>query len=189
VFGVDVEGAVELALSHGAEYAEVRFESMMKTEVRASDEIKVSSRSTGGFGVRVLLNGSWGFTSVNSPDDLEWAVRKAVGLAKVSGGDVKLAEVKPVRDYVRSRMKVKPSEVPLDEKVEAVRGLLNDLPKAPRKTVKYSDFSGIKRLVTSEGTEIEWELAGIALEADLTVSSGGRSAWLFSVTGSIERGF
>lgn len=186
---MDVGSAVEFALSLGAEYAEVRSERLMKTEVRASDEIKVSSRSTGGFGVRVLLNGSWGFASVNSPDDLEWAVRRAVELAKVSKGDARLAEVKPVRDYVRSRMKVKPSEVSLDEKVGVVRRLLNDLPEAPRKTVKYSDFSGTKRLVTSEGTEIEWELAGISLEADLTVSSSGRSAWLFSITGSLERGF
>jgi len=189
VISVDVSRVVELALSLGAEYAEVREERLIKTEIAGSDEINVSTRYSGGFGVRVLVNGSWGFASVNSPGDLEWAVRKAVGLAKVSGGDVKLAEVKPVRDRVRSRMKVRPSEVSLEEKVEAVKELLNDLPEAPRKTVKYSDFSGIKRLVTSEGTEIEWELTGISFEADLVVSSNGRSAWLFSLTGSIERGF
>jgi TldD protein len=79
--------------------------------------------------------------------------------------------------------------VSLEEKVEVVRGLLNGLPEASRKVVKYSDFSGVKRLITSEGTEIEWELTGISFEVDLAVSSGGRSAWLFSLTGSIERGF
>ncbi|EEB74459.1 TldD/PmbA family protein [Thermococcus sp. AM4] len=186
---MDVERAVELALSLGAEYVEVREERLLKTEITGSEEVTVSTRSIGGFGVRVLVNGSWGFVSVNSPEDIEWAVRKAVKLARVGKSSVRLAEIKPVRDIVKSRMKVRPPEVPVDEKVEAVRGLLNELPEASRKIVKYSDFSGFKRLITSEGTEIEGELVGISFEADLAVSSNGRSAWLFSLTGSIERGF
>ncbi|WP_167911236.1 TldD/PmbA family protein [Thermococcus sp. 21S7] len=186
---MDAERAAELALSLGAEYAEVRLERLIKTEISGSDEINVSARSTGGFGVRVLAKGSWGFASVTSEDDLEWAVRKALKLARVGEGSVKLAEIKPVRDRVGSGMRVKPSDVPLEEKVEAVRALVDDLPDASRRVVKYSDFSGFKRLVTSEGTEIEWELGAISFEADLAVSSDGRSAWLFSLTGSVERGF
>lgn len=186
---MDASRVVELALSLGAEYAEVREERLIRTEITGSDGISVSARSTGGFGVRVLAGGSWGFVSVNSPKDLEWAVEKAVKLAQVSKGNIKLADVKPARDRVRSGMRVKPPEVPPDEKVEAVKELLNALPEASRKAVKYSDFSGIKRLITSEGTEIEWELSGISLEANLAVSSSGRSSWLFGLTGSVERGF
>ncbi|GAB6134744.1 metallopeptidase TldD-related protein [Thermococcus prieurii] len=186
---MDVERAVELALSLGAEYAEVREERLLRTGVTGSEEVTVSTRSIGGFGVRVLANGSWGFVSVNSQEDLEWAVKRAIKLARVGKSNVRLAEIKPVRDRVKSRMKVKPPEVPLEEKVEVVRGLLNGLPEASRKVVKYSDFSGVKRLITSEGTEIEWELAGISFITYLTASSNGRSAELFSLTGSIERGF
>ncbi|CAI1493227.1 TldD protein, part of proposed TldE/TldD proteolytic complex (PMID 12029038) [Thermococcus nautili] len=186
---MDVERAVELALSLGAEYAEVRVERLLRTGVMGSEEVTVSTRSTGGFGIRVLANGSWGFVSVNSREDLEWAVKRAIKLARVGKSSVRLAEIKPIRDRVKSRMKVKPAEVPLEEKVEVVRGLLNELPEASRKVVKYSDFSGVKRLITSEGTEIEWELAGISFITYLTASSNGRSAELFSLTGSIERGF
>ncbi|WP_246112354.1 TldD/PmbA family protein [Thermococcus aciditolerans] len=186
---MEVEKAVELALSLGAEYAEVRCEELLRAEITASERVDVSARSTGGFGVRVLVNGSWGFASVNSREDLGWAVEKAVRLARIGEGRVRLAKVGPVRDRVKSKMKIKPSEVSLDEKVEAVKELLNALPEASRKVVKYSDFSGFKRLVTSEGTEIEWELEGISFEVDLAVSSNGRSAWLFELTGSVERGF
>ncbi|KQH81471.1 hypothetical protein AMR53_11300 [Thermococcus thioreducens] len=188
---VDTKRALELALSVGAEYAEVREERVLKTEIVVSEGLRISRRILGGFGVRVLVDGSWGFSSVNSEKDLEWAIRNAVKLAGIQRGKVKLAEIKPVRDVVRSRMKRKPSEVPLEEKIELVKGLHSSLPAdaVSRKVVKYSDFSGFKRLVTSEGTEIEWELTGVSFVADLAVSSGGRSAWLFDVSGSIERGF
>ncbi|WP_168188399.1 TldD/PmbA family protein [Thermococcus indicus] len=188
---MDAERALELALSLGAEYAEVREERVLKTRITASEDVNVSTRSAGGFGVRVLANGSWGFVSVNSEKDLEWAVRNAVKLAGIRRGGVKLAEVRPVRDTVRSGIKRRPSNVPPEEKVEVVKDLYSLVPDeaVSRKVVKYSDFSGFKRLTTSEGTEIEWELEGISLEADLTAFSNGRSAWLFSLTGSIERGF
>ncbi len=68
---MDVEGAIELALSLCAEYAEVREERLLRTEIEGSGEVTVSSRYIGGFGVRVLVNGSWGFVSVNSPEDLK----------------------------------------------------------------------------------------------------------------------
>ncbi len=68
---MDAERALELALSLGAEYAEVREERVLKTRITASEDINVSTRSAGGFGIRILANGSWGFVSVNSPEDLK----------------------------------------------------------------------------------------------------------------------
>jgi len=111
---VDVQRVVELALPLGAEYAEVREERrLLRTEIPGSEEIAVSTRSIGGFGVRVLAESLWGFVSVSSLEDLEWAVRKAVKLVRVGKSNVRLAKVKPVRDRVRSGMKVKPPEMSL----------------------------------------------------------------------------
>lgn len=189
---LEPEKAVRMALELGADYAEIRAENIERLEIiMRNDELHISTRETGGFGVRVLLNGAWGFFSANSEPDLQKAVKMAVKMARINKGNVKLAGIRPVNDVVKSPMKFKPSDVPLEEKMEFLQHILKKLPfeGVRSRTIAYRDFEGKKTLITSEGTKIEWELAGIRMEASVIVSTDGRDANLFEIHGSVERGF
>ncbi len=149
---LEPEKAVRMALELGADYAEIRAENIERLEIiMRNDELHISTRETGGFGVRVLLNGAWGFFSANSEPDLQKAVKMAVKMARINKGNVKLAGIRPVNDVVKSPMKFKPSDVPLEEKMEFLQHILKKLPfeGVRSRTIAYRDFEGKKTLITS----------------------------------------
>lgn len=119
--------ALERARKLGATYADVRVVDKRQESVRTKNgnvESMGSSRSRG-FGVRVLYDGAWGFSSSStvSPPEIERVAAEAVAIAKASatakrGKDIVLAPVNPVVGKWESKYRIDPFTVPAEEKIK-----------------------------------------------------------------------
>ena len=170
--------ALNVAEQLGASYADVRV--MERTtegiDVKNGRVEGVSSGSSQGFNVRVIVNGAWGFASSASMDDAEaervarLAVQIARASAMVAGEPVRLSPLAPQRGSYRTPMEIDPFRVPLNQKVQ----LLLDADAAMH-SVKGVTLTGgqmeysreQKLFMSSEGSEIEQELfdTGAAISA------------------------
>jgi TldD protein len=80
--------AIELIARAGCEYGDVRFCNYRSQNLYARDRSlsQLSDNVSSGFGVRVLLNGAWGFAASphKTPAEVERIVALAVDIAKGS---------------------------------------------------------------------------------------------------------
>lgn len=139
--------ALERAKARGASYADVRILRRENEDIllRTGKVEGLSRDSSYGFGVRVIVDGAWGFAC--SPNvSLEEADRiagEAVSTARASAtlkrGDLVLSDLEPHVGSYSSQFDVDPFDVPLEEKI----GFLKDLDKILRQDekVKLSDCS------------------------------------------------
>lgn len=120
--------AIETALSSGAAYADIRIVELKDDNIitRNGKIRNVNIRESRGFGVRVIVDGAWGFSSNNevSPSQIEMVTKEAVKIARASAKlkkrDLILAPAKPVRDTYKTPIRRDPFEVPLEEKIESL---------------------------------------------------------------------
>jgi TldD protein len=158
--------AVEAARAAGAVYADARVvtDESESITVRNQEMEGIDRSRSEGIGIRVLVNGYWGFaaTARLEPAELERTAELAVEIAKAASRlpmeRVRLTEVEPATGTWHSPMREDPFHVPLEEKVallmEATRRM---------QTVDGVSFAegGIDlfrrhtRLATSEGTAID----------------------------------
>ena len=151
----------------GAEYVEVRAQTLFKTLLTTKDgTVEGAKQGTeSGAGIRALVNGAWGFVSLGKLEQkpLKDAVEEAVKLAKAASlqvkSPVKLAEVKAVEDRVAANSKKNPLGVSMQEKIadalamdKAARGFDSRIKSC---TISYLDVTGTSIFVNSDGTCIE----------------------------------
>jgi TldD protein len=160
------EHAVAAALGAGASYADarvvVRRSQVVGTRNRRVERLDDSE--TEGIGVRVLVDGAWGFACARRLDGsgAEDAARKAVAFAKAApGGHGRaLASVEPARGEYRILVDRDPFSVPVAEKVElclqAEEGLQHEDVKVTSASVRAQREH--KFFVSSEGASTEQEL-------------------------------
>lgn len=119
--------AIDAARGAGASYADARVATVRNQTVAAREQRvqAVNSSETFGFGVRVLVDGSWGFAASNvvTADEAARVARRAVEQARANRASqnrpVTLAPVEPVRDARWSTpIEIDPFEIPIEEKVE-----------------------------------------------------------------------
>jgi len=112
------EKAVQIALQHGSQYCDARAESVQITGlVIENGEVEnLISSSDSGLGIRVLVNGAWGFCSMSDPQSFEPvkeniidAIKSARRYSEYKKQKVRLADVKPCIDVVDYTAKVLPS--------------------------------------------------------------------------------
>ncbi|HET6744764.1 MAG TPA: TldD/PmbA family protein [Candidatus Limnocylindria bacterium] len=200
-----VELALDAAQRAGAGYADVRVterESESLTVKNGALEAASSNLSTG-FGVRVLVNGAWGFSgsAVMTRAEVERVTREAIEIARASGmaaGEpVVLDDTPPQTDRYQTPVGEDPFKVSIDDKL----GLLFEADAAmaavPGVTVREGTIEGAcerKTFASSEGALIEQELteAGAGIEAtavnehESQVRSWPNSAGGQHVTGGFE---
>jgi TldD protein len=117
--------AVEAAVRAGADYADARVGTDLTEAitVRNQDMEGIDRTDSTGLGIRVLVNGRWGFAATARLDAAEIdhaaasAVQTARAAARLSGDDVLLSPVEPVTGSWRSPMNEDPFTVPLEEKI------------------------------------------------------------------------
>lgn len=118
---------LDAAVAAGAEHADVRVVERREQHVatRNGQVDTVDDSETAGIGVRVLVDGAWGFASTHRLDGegARDAALRAVGLARAgSRGSarrrVTLAPLAPGRGEYRTAAARNPVDVPLSEKVE-----------------------------------------------------------------------
>jgi TldD protein len=157
--------ALDAARGAGASYADARVGRYRRQNVttRERQVVSVGDDESFGLGVRVLVDGSWGFASSSQVTraGAQQAALEAVVLAKAARAvrrhRVELASVMPVRGTWITPVRRDPIEVSIEEKI----ALLLKANEAALK-VKGVQFvsSGVqalrevKTLVTSEGTNV-----------------------------------
>jgi len=120
-----VERALKKARLEGASYGDIRLITETSEHVSAKDGVikAIVSDSSVGFGIRVIADGAWGFSSSSTvtPDEIDKVAAEAVAIAKASAkvthDPVKLAEIEIHVDDVPSGISDDPRKVPLGKKV------------------------------------------------------------------------
>ena len=119
----------DAALAHaaklGASYADIRINRYRRESIATREQqVQNVSRSTSyGFGLRVLVNGAWGFAATNQvePAAARAAAEQAVAIAKANAvlatRQVVLANADKVVASWTSSFKTDPFEVPLETKI------------------------------------------------------------------------
>ena len=165
---MDLDGIMDWADKNvKAEYVEIRGEELSKLNIELKDGTfsTFTSLKSSGFGIRVLAEGAWGFSSTTKIEELKNAIEKAYKMAKAASRGryekIKLADIDIIEDEVKSKMRIKPEDVDVQEKVKRMKDLERELKND--KNVKstriiYQDTSGTKVLYTSEGTKIVWDM-------------------------------
>jgi TldD protein len=124
----------------------------------------VSGADSFGFGVRVIVNGAWGFAAspVVTPEEIARITGEAVTVArassKIQAQPVVLAPTKAYVDRWASPFEKNPFDVPLGEKLELVRAAAAEVKKEKRvmsATADVSFRSEDKYFASSEGSSIQ----------------------------------
>jgi len=157
--------AVDAATGAGASYADaravVRRSQSVATKNGAVDA--VNDVETEGIGVRVLVNGAWGFAGDSRLDEAgaRDAALRAVAFARAAGGHAReLAPIEPQRGTYRSQVEIDPLSVSLSDKVELCLRAEAALAR-PEVRVAEAFVRALvehKVLLSSEGTDVEQEL-------------------------------
>ncbi len=119
------EAALARAAALGATYADVRVNRYRRESIATRErQVQNVSRSTSrGFGLRVLVNGAWGFAASNrmEPAAARAVAEDAVAIARANAAlasrKVVLAHADKVVSTWTSAFKRDPFEVPLDTKI------------------------------------------------------------------------
>ncbi|HYX88474.1 MAG TPA: TldD/PmbA family protein [Gaiellaceae bacterium] len=160
------EEAVAAALGAGASYADARAVVRRAQTVGTRNQRveRLDDSETEGIGVRVLVNGAWGFACDRRLDEqgARSAAAKAAAFARAAPGGQKraLARVEPARGEFRTPVERDPFSVSLADKVEhclrAERALEHEDVKVTAASVRAQRER--KVFVSSEGTVTEQEL-------------------------------
>ena len=136
---------------------------------------EITSGNNWGGCVRVLKNGAWGVSFTTNPGKMEDAGKSALKLANALDNDVKLADIEPTQDNVKSKAKLKLQDVSLDEKKESMSAAEKaaNLETIVSTTVNYVDGEGTTIFANSEGTELQIEESRVALFMNAVAASDG----------------
>ncbi len=200
-----IDRALDAAQRAGASYADVRLverESQSQTVKNGRVEAASSHRSEG-FGVRVLLEGQWGFSAsaVLDPAEAERVAREAAGIARASsiagGPPITLDGTPPqVGSYATPYLE-DPMQVSLDDKLQLLFAADAEMGRVPNILVRQATMeSGRERktFASTDGARISQELVecggGIeaiaANDSESQTRSYPNSAGGQSVTGGFE---
>ena len=160
------EAAVDAALGAGASYADARAVSMRRQYVitKNGQVDDMSDAESAGVGVRVLVDGAWGFAGVGHLDEsgARDAALRAVEFARAAPGrhETNLAPVEPHTGQYRTPLERDPFAVPLTEKIDlclrAEDGMRHDDVKVTVAMIRAQREH--KVLISSEGTNVEQDI-------------------------------
>ena len=118
--------AVDLIRQTGCEYGDIRICHYRKQSLSARDRSlsRLSDNVNSGFGVRVLLDGAWGFvashriTSEEITRIVNLAVQTAKGSRLTQQEPIKLVPVEAYQDRYVTPIEIDPFDIPIQEKAE-----------------------------------------------------------------------
>jgi TldD protein len=173
--------AVAAALGAGASYADARVVVRRSQVVGTRNQRveRLDDSETEGIGVRVLVDGAWGFACDRrlTNDGAEAAAAKACSFAKAAPGGHRrdLAQVEPAQGAFRTKIERDPFEISLADKIElclrAERALAHDDVKVTSASVRAQREH--KVFVSSEGAAVEHELVECGGGIDALAASDG----------------
>jgi len=160
------ERALDTAAAGRAGYADCRVVARGEQTivVKNGAVVRVASSEDEGLGVRVLVDGAWGFAAAGRLDGasidaaVERALRIARASARVSGGRARLSPVQPVVAEYATPVEVDPFEVPLERKVDLLLRADAAMARVPQATVRESSLEFVRErryFASSEGARID----------------------------------
>lgn len=160
--------AIDLIRKAGCDYGDARFCRYRNQNFSARDRslTQLSDRVSSGFGVRVLLDGAWGFAASHkkTPEEVARIVALAVEIAKGSRltqkEPVRLVPVEIHRDRYTTPIEIDPFSVPISDKAELLlkinEQLLGYSENGIKKAYSFLSFTREDKLFAStEGSLIE----------------------------------
>ena len=170
--------SIFIAKNNGASYSDIRICKNRNQMVRSREELitSISDSDNLGFGVRVLINGTWGFASSAFIDEQE--VAKATELAcTISKANkilqkipVELSETKAYNDTYKTPVLINPFDISITDKVD-LQLKYNKIAKSLGADYVNSFMWFInewKYFASSEGSKITQDLYRIWAETDVT---------------------
>jgi TldD protein len=174
------EEAVSAALAAGASYADARAvvqrAQVVSTKNRRVD--RIDDVESAGIGVRVLVDGAWGFACDRRLDEngARDAARRAAAFARAAPGrhSRALADVEAVVDSYRTPYEREPVGVALEAKLDLCLAAEEELQHEAVKvtTAFVRAMRQEKTLVSSDGTAVEQELVECGAGIDALASNG-----------------
>jgi TldD protein len=183
-----VQQAVQDARTAGAGYADARFVSEESESLTVKNqEMEGIDRSLSqGIGVRVLVDGYWGFaaTARTEEPEIERTSKLAVAVARAAARlpmePIRLAEVAPVQAQWSTTLQEDPFAVPLDEKVALLMEASRRMQAVKGLSFAEASLDLYRRRTYFASTE------GAAIEQTVVNSGGGIEATAVA-NGEVQR--
>ena len=190
------EAALSRAAALGATYADLRINRYRRESIATRErQVQNVSRSTSrGLGLRVLVNGAWGFAATNrvEPAAARAAAEQAVAIARANAAlvtrKVVLANADKVITTWTSAFKRDPFEVPLDAKVAFLMKLNEAALAVPGVTFVNSQVLFVdeqKYFASSEGSRITQRL--VRTYPQFNVTAADRASGDFQARPVVDR--
>ena len=187
-------------MRRGVTYADARWLERETESVNVKDGSveSIDRASDRGVGVRVLHRGGWGFAATDRTGDaamsglVEEAIRRGEASATVRREPVRLVPEAPQRGTYRTAVRRDPFAVPIADRVDLVRAADAALrgPNARTRRAGVSAYRTHKRLVTSEGTDVEQEIVETATTLSvLAVKAGAKPAPRYDMRNARQAGW
>lgn len=175
------ERALNMAQLKGATYADVRIVDVLSQNIVVKNGVVegLSQDTHQGVGVRVIVDGAWGFASSSRLEvqEVEQQAARAVSIARASalvkpalGGEVNLGPPEVHRGSYRTPVLIDPFRVSLQEKIDLLLGAAQAMQRVRGITVAEAGMTLLRKrqlFASSEGSLIEQESieSGAGLEA------------------------
>lgn len=176
------EKAIKIALDVGSQYCDVRAESV-KTEgfVIENGEVEnfVSSRDSG-LGIRVLVNGAWGFYSVSAPKSFDIIQQNIVDTVKAARyySDykkhmIKLADIRSFTDDIQFPVLVEPNMEEMMKLGLESDKIIRDKKRIIKSSVSMHHDKFHKYFINSEGSKITQDFDDVMANLSATAHYSG----------------
>jgi len=179
-------------IENKVDYADIRVSDSQNTSITMKDGKIQEIRSGSDFGsaIRILKDGAWGSAFTTDLTRMDEMIDTALKLSSALKSDVELAEVQPQVDNVKLKAKIRPADVPIEEK----KGIMTEanhaatIPKIVSTTVSYVDAEGRNIFLSTEGASITTEESRVGMFLNAVASSENIIQFGHTSTGG-ARGF
>ena len=179
------EATIEHVLKLGGEFADVRMESAVGTNIIVMDgkTKTLSSQRESGCGLRAFIGGAWGFASTNNvtATSLKTAAASAVKMAKVARAKAKIKfgikHAKAIRKGEEYRCRIRPVDVRVEDKLSFVLSqdkAMRDMDSRISSTnASYDDLEAERVIANSFGTLARVTERWLVVACSAYAKSGG----------------
>jgi len=176
------EKAVQIALQCGSQYCDVRAESVQTTGlVIENGEVEnFLSSSDSGLGIRVLVNGAWGFCSMSDQQSFDSITESIIDTIQSTRHysenkkqKVKLADVKSSIDSVNYQVKILPSVEEMMKIALESDSIIKSRKRIIKSSVSIHHDKFYKYFVNSEGSKITHNFDDVIANLSATAHYSG----------------
>jgi TldD protein len=186
--------ALETAKQKGASYADIRVNRYLRQSINTREKrvTNISNSESFGFGIRVLVDGTWGFAASQNVTaaEIDRVAAQAVAIARANraaqGKPIVLAPVKAYKDTWQTPVMKDPFRVPTENKVDLLLAINAAALKVKGAAFCTSNMNFVKeqkQFASTEGSEIEQVI--IRQAPSFTVTAVDRQAGKFKTRNSL----